>query len=64
VRELRRVGTTSDDKFDKVINLPDKSDWKKADLRAIVLVQNPSSGEILGAAQLPYSTSAATATGR
>jgi len=64
VRELRRVGTTSDDKFDKVINLPDKSDWKKAGLRAIVLVQNPSSGEILGAAQLPYSTSAATATGR
>ena len=55
VRELRRVASTSDDKFDKVINLPDKSDWKKPDLRAIVLVQNPSSGEILGAAQILYS---------
>ena len=55
VRELRKVGSTSDEKFDKVINLPDKSDWKKPDLRAIILVQNPSSGEILGAAQLPYS---------
>jgi hypothetical protein len=55
VRELHKVGSTSDDKFDKVINLPDKSDWKKTDLRAIVLVQNPSSGEILGAAQLLYS---------
>jgi hypothetical protein len=55
VRELHKVGSTSDDKFDKVIDLPDKSDWKKPDLRAIILLQNPSSGEILGAAQLPYS---------
>jgi len=64
VRELHKVGSTSDDKFDKVINLPDKSDWKKPDLRAIVLVQNPSSGEILGAAQIPYSAAASVAGGR
>ena len=64
VRELHKVGSTSDDKFDKVINLPDKSDWKKPDLRAIVLVQNPHSGEILGAAQIPYSAAVPAATGR
>jgi hypothetical protein len=64
VRELHKVGSTSDEKFDKTVNLPDKSDWKKADLRAIVLVQNPSSGEILGAAQIPYLAAAPAATGR
>ena len=64
VRELHRVASTSDDKFDKVINLPDKSDWKKPDLRAIVLVENPSSGEILGAAQIPYSAPAPATGGR
>jgi hypothetical protein len=64
VRELHKVGTTSDDKFDKVINLPDKPDWKKPDLRAIVLLQNPSSGEILGAAQIPYAAPASAAGGR
>jgi hypothetical protein len=64
VRELHKVGSTSDDKFDKVINLPRKPDWKKGDLRAIVLVQNPSSGEILGAAQVPYSTAVPGSGGR
>ena len=64
VRELHRVASTSDDKFDKVINLPDKSDWKKPDLRAIVLVENPSSGEILGAAQILYSAPAPATGGR
>jgi hypothetical protein len=64
VRELHKVGSTSDDRFDKVIKLPDKSDWKKPDLRAIVLVQNPSSGEVLGAAQLPYAAPVPTTGGR
>ncbi|MFZ1133825.1 MAG: DUF1223 domain-containing protein [Candidatus Korobacteraceae bacterium] len=59
VRELHRLGSTADGKFDKTISLPDKSGWKKDNLRAIVLVQNPSSGVILGAAEVPYVTSAA-----
>jgi hypothetical protein len=54
VRELHRLGSTSDGKFDKTVNLPDKSGWKKDNLRAIVLVQNPGSGVILGAAEVPY----------
>ena len=64
VRDLHKVGSTSDEKFEKVVNLPDKSDWKKPDLRAIILVQNSNSGEILGAAQLPYSTPALATGGR
>ena len=64
VRELHRLGTTADGKFEKTVNLPDKSGWKKDNLRAIVLVQNPSSGVIVGAAQVPYAEPAAAATGK
>lgn len=64
VRELHRLGTTADAKFDKTVNVPDKSDWKKSDLRAIVLVQNPSSGQILGAAEIPYTEAVPAIAGR
>jgi hypothetical protein len=58
VREMHRLGSTADGKFDKTVSLPDKSGWKKDNLRAIVLVQNPNSGVILGAAEVPYVASA------
>jgi hypothetical protein len=58
VRELHRLGSTADGKFDKTVSLPDKSGWKKDNLRVIVLVQNPSSGAILGAAEVPYAATA------
>jgi len=64
VRELHRLGATSDAKFDKTVNVPDKPDWKKGDLRAIVLVQNPSSGQILGAAEVPYAEAVPSVAGR
>jgi len=64
VRDLHKVAATSDEKFDKTVTLPDKSDWKKPDLRAIILVENPSSGEILGAAQIPYLAAVPSTTGR
>jgi hypothetical protein len=65
VHELRPLGNTSNGKFEKTISLPEKSDWKKEDLRAVVLVQNTSSGQILGAADIPYVGShPAPATGR
>jgi hypothetical protein len=64
VRDLHKVASTSEEKFDKTVTLPDKSDWKKPDLRAIILVENPSSGEILGAAQIPYLTAVPATTGR
>ena len=64
VRELHPLGTTSNGKFETTVDLAPKSDWKKQDLRAIVLVQNTSSGLILGAASIPYSLQGSTSLGR
>ena len=64
VRDLHRLGSTSDGKFDKAVSLPDKSDWKKENLRAVVLAQDPNSGAILGAAEVPYTPEAAAVAGR
>ena len=64
VRKLETLGSTSDGKFETAVKLPAKSDWKKADLRALVLVQNRSSGLILGAASIPYPTESASAAAR
>ena len=50
VRELRSLGTLSNGKFEKTVNVPDKQDWKRDDLRAIVLVQDASDDVIHGAA--------------
>jgi hypothetical protein len=63
VREMHRLGVTSDGKFDKSVSLPDKSGWKKDNLRAIVLVEDSSSGAIVGAAELPYAAPSSGATG-
>ena len=54
-RELRQVGTTFDGLFEKTVKLPEKPDWKRADLRALVLVQEPNAGPILGAAAISLS---------
>lgn len=64
VRQLHSLGNTSDGKFEKTVSLPDKSDWKKQDLRAIVLVQDPKSGVILGAAAIPYEAASPAPSGR
>lgn len=64
VRDLHRLGATTDGKFDKTVNLPDKSDWKKENLRAVVLAQDPNSGVILGAAEVPYTPEAPAVAGR
>ncbi len=64
VRELKTLGTTSNGKFETTASLPAKSDWKKQDLRAIVLVQNTGSGLILGAASIPYQPESPAAVGR
>ena len=64
VRNLRSLGSTSGGKFETTVKLPAKSDWKKNSLRLIVLVQNASSGLILGAASIPYSQESPAAVGR
>ena len=64
VRNLRSLGSTSGGKFETTVKLPAKSDWKKADLRAVVLVQNASSGLVLGAASIPCSPANPAPVGR
>jgi len=64
VRDLRRLGTTTNGKFDKTVNLPENSDWKKDRLRVVALAQDPKSGTILGAADLPYGAPVSPANGR
>jgi hypothetical protein len=64
VREMRPLGTTSNGKFETTLNLPAQSDWKKPDLRAVVLVQNPGSGQILGAASIAYPPAGSASAGR
>jgi hypothetical protein len=64
VRELRSLGTVSNGRFEKTVNLHDNSDWKRNDLRAIVLVQDESDDAIRGAASLPYYAGTATAAAR
>jgi hypothetical protein len=64
VRELHNLGSTSDGHFDKTISAKTKSDWKQQDLRAIVLVQDQSTGQIEGAASLLLASSGAPANGR
>lgn len=64
VRNFKSLGNTADGKFETTVDLPAKSDWKKQDLRAAVIVQDPSSGLILGAASIPYQTENPSATGR
>ena len=63
-RELRHVGTTSDGRFEKTVKLLEKPDWKRADLRALVLAQEPNTGPILGAAGISLSPGTPKLTGR
>lgn len=64
VRELRSLGTLSNGKFEKTVNVPDKSDWKKDDLRAIVLVQDESDDSIRGAASIRFISHTPATAGR
>ncbi|MGC2695142.1 MAG: DUF1223 domain-containing protein [Candidatus Angelobacter sp.] len=52
VRELRELGTTHDGAFAAEIPLKLKKDWKPADLRATVFVQEGDAGKVLGAASI------------
>lgn len=54
VRELRSLGTLSNGKFEKTVSIPDKQDWKRDDLRAIVLVQDAGDDVIHGAASVRF----------
>jgi hypothetical protein len=64
VRDLRTLGTLSNGKFEKTVSVPDKQDWKRDDLRAIVLVQDASDDVIRGAASVPFVVHTPTASRR
>jgi len=64
VRELRSLGTLSKGKFEKTVNVTDKQDWKRDDLRAVVLVQDTNDDVIHGGASLPFVVHTPSAAGR
>jgi hypothetical protein len=66
VRELRQLGRLHEGSFEANVPLKLDKDWKRADLRAVVFVQEGPSGKvatgkILGAAQCALGSVALTA---
>ncbi|MBZ5529956.1 MAG: DUF1223 domain-containing protein [Acidobacteriia bacterium] len=52
VRDFRLLGQLHDGAFQSEVSLKIEKDWKRADLRAVVFVQAPDNGKIVGAATL------------
>jgi len=61
VRELRNLGRLHEGSFAANVPLKLDKDWKRADLRAVVFVQEGPTGKILGAATLALGSVALTA---
>ena len=53
VRELRQLGIIQNGSLTTSATLAPEKDWKPADLRAIIFVQQAGAGKILGAASVP-----------
>jgi hypothetical protein len=60
VRELRQLGRLHEGSFEANVPLKLEKDWKHADLRAVVFVQESPTGKILGAASLALGSVALT----
>jgi hypothetical protein len=58
VRDFRRLGQLHDGGFTADVPLKLQSEWKRADLRAIVFVQEGPTGKIQGAASVPLAVQA------
>lgn len=54
VRELKPIGKLTQGKFDNAFDMPSNPEWNLANVKAVIFVQEPRSGEIIGAAALPY----------
>ena len=54
VRELRKLGTTSGGQFATHHQIALNPEWRRQNLRAVVFLQEPSSLEIVGAAQVAW----------
>ena len=60
VRELHRIGRVSNGNFSATVPLTVEKSWKRDDLRAVVFVQDEASGQIFGAASLPFTSLSGT----
>ena len=56
VRDLRKIGKTTSGQFAARPQLPLKPDWRHDKLRAVIFLQDPSTLEIVGAAQVEASS--------
>jgi hypothetical protein len=54
VRDLREIGSLKQGKFSETVKTAGNADWKLENLRAVVFVQKPGHGDVLGAASLGY----------
>ena len=54
VRQLRELGTVANGQFETDADVAAHSDWNPVKLKVVVLVQNPATGQILGAESLDY----------
>jgi hypothetical protein len=54
VRQLREIGKLDDGTFEKTIDVARDPQWQPANLKAAVLVQDPSSKKILGAGVVAF----------
>jgi len=54
VRQLRDLGHTDKGAFDASVDVPPHADWNPAKLKIAVLVQDPATMKILGAATIAY----------
>ena len=59
VRDLREIGSLKQGKFSGTVKANHNSDWKTANLRAVVFVQKSGHGDVLGAASIGYSVTSA-----
>jgi hypothetical protein len=55
VRQLRDLGNLDKGAFDTTLDVPPHADWNRGKLKLAVLVQDPSTMKILGAATTSYS---------
>ena len=54
VRQLRQLGPTDKGAFDANVDVAPHADWNPAKLKVVILVQDPASMKVLGAAAVPY----------
>jgi len=54
VRELREIGSLREGQFSAAVKTAPHPDWKPENLRAVVFVQKPGHGDIIGAASVAY----------